>query len=56
MVVDGPIRDAVLKKLSAAEIRTLALERGMISMLHDGFLKASAGETTMEDVLRVVHE
>jgi type II secretory ATPase GspE/PulE/Tfp pilus assembly ATPase PilB-like protein len=56
MVIDGPVRDAVLKKVSAADMRALALERGMISMLEDGFKKACAGETTIEDVLRVVHE
>ena len=56
MVVDGPIRDAVLKKESASTIRTLALARGMVSMLHDGFIKACRGETTIAEVLRVVHE
>jgi type IV pilus assembly protein PilB len=56
LVVDNAIREAVLMKASAAEIRKIALSRGMVSMLQDGFLKAAAGLTTIEEVLRVVHE
>ncbi len=35
------------------EIENLALEQGSILMMHDGILKAAAGETTIEEVFRV---
>jgi type IV pilus assembly protein PilB len=56
MLIDGPIRDAILQKGSAADIKKLAYKRGMVSMVRDGFLKATQGLTTVEEVLRVVHE
>lgn len=39
---------------SAQEIEKAAIESGMITMLQDGILKALAGETSLEEVLRVV--
>jgi type II secretory ATPase GspE/PulE/Tfp pilus assembly ATPase PilB-like protein len=39
---------------SAQEIEKAAVESGMITMLQDGILKALAGETSLEEVLRVV--
>ena len=54
--LDGPIREAVLRKCSSAELRTIALERGMTPMLVDGFEKAKRGVTTIEEVLRTAHE
>ncbi len=56
MLIDGPIRDAILRKESAADIKKLSHERGMVAMVRDGFLKATQGTTTIEEVLRVVHE
>jgi len=35
------------------EIENLAIEQGSILMMHDGILKAMAGETTLEEVFRV---
>ncbi len=56
MVIDGDIRDAILKKASAAVIRGLAVENGMTTMFADGFTKAEAGETTIAEVLRTINE
>jgi type II secretory ATPase GspE/PulE/Tfp pilus assembly ATPase PilB-like protein len=39
---------------SAQEIEKAAIESGMLTMLQDGILKALAGETSLEEVLRVV--
>ncbi|MEK7569733.1 MAG: GspE/PulE family protein [Patescibacteria group bacterium] len=50
------VRKAILGKASAAEIRAIAEEEGMVTMLSDGLLKAILGETTVEEVLRVTHE
>jgi type II secretory ATPase GspE/PulE/Tfp pilus assembly ATPase PilB-like protein len=54
--LDGPTREAVLRKCSSAELRTIAVERGMTPMLLDGFEKAKLGVTTIEEVLRSAHE
>ena len=56
LVADDVIKEAILKKSSAGEIKKLAVERGMTTMLEDGFMKALNGETTLEEILRVVHE
>lgn len=56
LVADSNIREAILRKASAAELRKIAIENGMTTMLEDGFRKARAGETTIEEILRVVYE
>ncbi len=56
LVVDGPIRDAILEKASAADIRQLAINTGMIPMVQDGLEKAKAGITTIEEVLRMLYD
>ena len=39
---------------SAQEIEEAAIRSGMMTMLQEGILKAIAGETSLEEVLRVV--
>jgi type II secretory ATPase GspE/PulE/Tfp pilus assembly ATPase PilB-like protein len=56
LVADGDIKEAIMRKASSAELRTIAIKNGMVTMLEDGFRKARAGETTIEEILRVVHE
>ncbi len=56
MVIDNAIREAMLEKCSAANIKKMAVERGMSTMVEDGFRKAMSGITTPEEVLRVIHE
>ncbi len=56
LVADQKIRDAILAKASSNEIKKIAIKNGMTTMLDDGFDKASLGQTTIEEVLRVVHE
>ena len=56
LVVDNDIRDAILAKASATDIRTIAIRNGMTTMLGDGIQKAATGETTIAEVLRVIHE
>ncbi len=56
MVVDETIREAFLRRASASEIRQLAISKGMTPMIEDGFHKALSGLTTIEEVLRVIHE
>lgn len=56
MVVDEAIRQAMLEKCSASNIKKMAIEKGMTTMVEDGFKKATQGFTTLEEVLRVIHE
>jgi general secretion pathway protein E len=53
MVLDSEIRKAVHDRRPTSEIQALALERGMISLLRSGLLRATRGETSLAEVLRV---
>lgn len=54
--VDNDMREAILRKASAAEIRDIAAKKGMTSMLEDGIDKVKSGDTTIQELLRVIHE
>ncbi|MES3005827.1 MAG: GspE/PulE family protein [Patescibacteria group bacterium] len=56
MVMNDSIRDAILRKASASEIKRIAIRTGMTSMLQDGMYKVRDGITTLEEVLRVIRE
>ena len=56
LLIDNAVREAILRKASASEIRDIALRSGMITMIEDGFQKVGLGLTTIEEVLRVIHE
>lgn len=56
LVADNDIREAILRKASSSEIKNIAIQNGMTTMIEDGLSKARAGETTIEEVLRVVRE
>lgn len=50
------IREAILKRADAGEIKKIAIKNGMTTLLADGFKKALAGLTTIEELLRVIRE
>ncbi|MCC6934121.1 MAG: Flp pilus assembly complex ATPase component TadA [Candidatus Yanofskybacteria bacterium] len=50
------IREAVMRHADAGEIKKIAIKNGMTTLLEDGFRKAVAGLTTIEEILRVIHE
>ncbi len=56
LVADTEIKDAILRRASAAEIKKIAIKNGMTTMFEDGFNKVKEGLTTVEEVLRVIHE
>jgi type II secretory ATPase GspE/PulE/Tfp pilus assembly ATPase PilB-like protein len=56
LVADDEIREAILRKASSSELRKIAIKNGMTTMLEDGFKKAKKGQTTIEEILRVIHE
>lgn len=54
--VDSNISDLILKGAAAKDITASARERGMITIMEDGFIKAKSGITTIEEVLRVTKD
>ena len=56
MEIDNAIREAILRKESATDIRRLAVEHGMVPIVLDGFHKAAQGHTTIEEILRMRYE
>ncbi|MGI9013940.1 MAG: GspE/PulE family protein [Phycisphaerales bacterium] len=53
LVLDDFLRDAVARNPNVTEFRRTCSERGMITLREDGFRKVAAGQTTVEEVLRV---
>ncbi len=51
--VDEAIQDLILKKATSHDIQKAAIANGMITMRQDGYLKALAGYTTLDEVNRV---
>jgi len=56
LVADSEIKEAILRRASANEIKKIAIKNGMTTMFEDGFNKVKDGFTTVEEVLRVIHE
>ena len=54
--VNDFIREAILRRADAGEIKKIAIKNGMSTLLMDGFKKALAGFTTIEEILRVIRE
>ncbi|HTP57076.1 MAG TPA: ATPase, T2SS/T4P/T4SS family [Candidatus Paceibacterota bacterium] len=54
--VNDFIREAVMRRADAGEVKKIAIKNGMVTLLEDGFTKAIAGLTTIEEILRVIHE
>ncbi len=55
-LITEDIRSLILRKATTGEIRRHAMEHGMISLREDGWAKAQAGQTTVEEILRVTQE
>jgi type II secretory ATPase GspE/PulE/Tfp pilus assembly ATPase PilB-like protein len=53
-VVDRDIEELIMQSASSSQLRDKAIENGMISMEQDGMLKVLEGETTLEEVDRVI--
>lgn len=56
LLVDDGIRQAIIERKAADTIQEMSVEKGMVTMLADGFLKVAEGITTIEEMLRVVKE
>ncbi|HMC56719.1 MAG TPA: GspE/PulE family protein [Gemmatimonadaceae bacterium] len=56
LVVTDDVKDAITQQAARAKLRTVAAAAGLVSLRTDGWQKVQAGLTTVEEVLRVVHE
>jgi general secretion pathway protein E len=56
LVATPALRDAIRSRAPSTALVALAQGAGMTTLLADGFAKARAGLTTVEEILRVVHE
>jgi len=56
LVADTCIREKILKKTTVSDLRETAIQGGMTPLLIDGMYKVEQGHTTLEEVLRVIHE
>jgi type II secretory ATPase GspE/PulE/Tfp pilus assembly ATPase PilB-like protein len=54
--VSASIKELILKSATTDEIEKQAKQEGMMTMLEDGIFLAAQGETTIEEVLRVINE
>jgi general secretion pathway protein E/type IV pilus assembly protein PilB len=56
MMITEDIRSMILERVSAGEIRRVALQQGMKSLRMDGWRHVRAGTTTVEEVRRVTKD
>ena len=54
--VDEEIKKMISQKAASEEIEKKAREKGMFTMVEDGFFKAISGITSVEEILRVTKE
>lgn len=54
LVNSDNIRELILARATTDEIQEVALKEGLITMKRAGLIKAMAGETSVEEVLRVI--
>ncbi len=50
------LREMVMQNKTAEDIEIQAKKEGMLTMLEDGIFKAAQGQTTIEEVLRVIND
>lgn len=53
LVMDGAIKDLILKKAASSQITKVALSKGMRTLRQDGWQKTVAGLTTPEEVMKI---
>ena len=56
LVLDEPMRRAIIEGLDAGQLHALAARSGMLSLYEDGLRKVAAGATCMEELLRVTQD
>lgn len=56
LVLDEPMRRAVLDGRDASVLHGIALQSGMLSLHEDGLRKVAAGVTTLDELARVTQD
>lgn len=54
--VNTEIRDLIMNRANSQQIKEAAMKNGMTTMLQNGLEKAFGGITSIEEVLRIIHE
>ena len=54
LVPNETFRDAVMQKLPARALQQVAIEQGMRTLWHNGLRRVLAGQTTIEEIMRVI--
>ncbi|UCD79892.1 MAG: Flp pilus assembly complex ATPase component TadA [Desulfobacterales bacterium] len=53
LILDEEVRGAIIEQKTSQEIRTISIEyTGLVTLLEDGIIKAAAGLTTIDELLR----
>ncbi len=56
LAITDEIRQMILERRSASQIKNAAIARGMLTLRQDGWRKVLLGQTTIEEVVRVTME
>ena len=54
LVVDEPFREAVLKKMQTSALEEIAQQQGMRTLWQNGLGRAISGQTTLDEIVRVL--
>ena len=54
LVVNEPFREAVLKKMPTSALEEIAIQQGMRTLWQNGLTRAITGQTTLEEIIRVL--
>ncbi len=56
LVVDEPVREAILRGADASQLHEIARRGGLVSLYEDGLRKVAGGVTSLEEVMRVTQD
>ncbi|MGO8766390.1 MAG: GspE/PulE family protein [Limisphaerales bacterium] len=54
LVVDEPFREAILKKMPTRALEEIAIQNGMKTLWQNGLDRALTGQTTLDEIIRVL--
>jgi type IV pilus assembly protein PilB len=55
LILNEPVRDALINRRTSFEIRRICAEStGLVSLLEDGIVKATQGQTSFEEIIRTL--
>ena len=56
LILDEPMRRAILDNLDAGALQSRAMQAGMLTLYEDGLRKVAAGTTSLDELLRVTQD